>query len=81
MKFHHKKTTITIYFLLFLLWMTLFINATEDQTQMIIENLSNDIQDKVPQCLFQNIFFCYCSLHCVPRFIKIHQISTYYRSC
>ena len=52
MKFHHKKTTITIYFLLFLLWMTLFINATEDQTQMIIENLSNDIQDEVPQCLF-----------------------------
>ena len=56
MKFHTKKTTITIYFLLFLLWMTLFINATEDQTQMIIENLSNDIQDKVPQCFFQNIF-------------------------
>jgi len=38
MKFHHKKATITIYFLLFLSWMSLFINATEK---------SNDTQDKL----------------------------------
>ena len=58
MKFHHKKTIIpAIYFLLFLLWMTLFINATEDMTHMIIQDLRNDIQDDVPLCLFSKCFF------------------------
>ena len=43
MKFHRDATTITIYFLLFLLWMALFTNASDEKNQIIIQALDNDI--------------------------------------
>ena len=43
MKFHRDVSTITIYFLLVLLWMALFTNASEEKNQIIIQALDNDI--------------------------------------
>ena len=43
MKFHRDVSTITIYFLLFLLWMALFTNASDEKNQIIIQALDNDI--------------------------------------
>ena len=54
MKFYHNTDPITIYFLLVLLWMSLFINASEQENNIIIQALDNDIlqktQQEVQQC-------------------------------
>ena len=53
MKFHRDATTytITIYFVLFLLWMTLFTNASEEKNQIIIQALDNDISQDTLEIL------------------------------
>ena len=52
MKFHRDATIITIYFLLFLLWMTLFTNASEEEkNQIIIQALDNDISQDTLEIL------------------------------
>jgi len=58
MKFHHKKATITIYFLLFLSWMSLFINATEksNDTQDIIVEEDEMVKDE------ERVFYDYVKL-------------------
>ena len=43
MKFYRNTDPITIYFLLVLLWMALFTNASEEKNQIIIQALDNDI--------------------------------------
>jgi hypothetical protein len=61
MKFYHNTDPITIYFLLVLLWMSLFINGSEQENNIIIQVLDNDIlqktQQEVQQCPGLNFVF------------------------